>query len=784
MTICPPKDSNTALYYDLVKAGNKTLSDRDRTTLKEVASQTLLVQSHMEYVKNISILTHMGNMDQVLQGFHALPKPYNPGYQIKFWNNNGTITSPWFKGDYVEEYYKEDREFHLVLELPEEIAYQVGSGSLKVKLEVDTREEPGWIEEVTMIRHTLHKSEKSWLDAEQECQSKGGHLASVSSEEVNEIVESVASKSTYVWLGGRKKSGKWGWSDNSTWGFANWVWGNEDENAEDGSCVYMNFYGKWDDRSPKHKHRFICQQNLVFKGKKRIEMTYSKDQLNVPSLSIRYKFKAVSQQMLDSWKDKRMTGFSFSWTMPTLTWTTTIRKLGRSIRTPPLIEAVNRASSEHVYKATLTIPKDPQPQFENQKLVIQLDIDKRKSDLANAFTSFKLYKRNKNWNEAEAYCEKRGGHLASIHSKWEQILAEQAADVEQVWLGGKKNIREDQWHWTDNTTWNFANWNSRHQIKNEYLMMKKNGQWESYVDSLRRYFLCQGMSTIFTQNGLVSIDLDKEQFDDLPYHVLYRRRPFNHTSINHLTENKRNFSGFTLNWFATNRNSTISSEKPPTSHEDWVQEIPFPEYRQPLLDKMVQLARHFRVAYNMTEEQILYHVVREKIHNISILNEKEMCSMDQVKPEHLDKVFLKLVSIPHNEDSLEAATDNDIRTGFELFHAIIFCPTLKIQLFQFVDKLLSSESSRTILQAIVNLFRSKIIKDHKSISLMKDFYAVLSSTLDLQFGNILLAMSTKSQLHEAIDNDWPFFGNKTELVKSCLFDSKCEGLEVTIRNLG
>ena len=137
-------------------------------------------------------------------------------------------------------------------------------------------------------------------------------------------------------------------------------------------------------------------------------------------------------------------------------------------------------------------------------------------------------------------------------------------------------------------------------------MMKKNGQWESFVDSLRRYFLCQRMSKIFTQNGLVSIDLDKEQFDDLPYHVLYRRRPFNHTSINHLTENKRNFSGFTLNWFVTNRNSTISSEKPPTSHEDWVQEIPFPEYRQPLLDKMVQLARHLRVANNMTEEQILY----------------------------------------------------------------------------------------------------------------------------------------------------------------------------------
>ena len=51
VTICPPKDSNTALYYDLVKAGNGTLSDKDRTTLKEAATQILLTQTHMEYVK-------------------------------------------------------------------------------------------------------------------------------------------------------------------------------------------------------------------------------------------------------------------------------------------------------------------------------------------------------------------------------------------------------------------------------------------------------------------------------------------------------------------------------------------------------------------------------------------------------------------------------------------------------------------------------------------------------------------------------------------------------------
>ena len=78
------------------------------------------------------------------------------------WNLNGTITTPWFGGDYVEEYYKEDREFLMVLELPDDIKEQIGSGSFIIELEVDTREEKGWIEDV--IIYTLHTQKKKWTE--------------------------------------------------------------------------------------------------------------------------------------------------------------------------------------------------------------------------------------------------------------------------------------------------------------------------------------------------------------------------------------------------------------------------------------------------------------------------------------------------------------------------------------------------------------------------------------------------------------------------------------------
>ena len=139
------------LSYSHTLGWQKTQCDScKRKTLKEAANEIFMGKAHKEYVKKMSAILHMGNMDQVLQGFHSLPTPYNDenGLKIKMWNLNGTITTPWFGGDFVQEYYQEDRDFLMMLELPEGIKDQVGSGSLIIDLEVDTREEQE--EEVTI----------------------------------------------------------------------------------------------------------------------------------------------------------------------------------------------------------------------------------------------------------------------------------------------------------------------------------------------------------------------------------------------------------------------------------------------------------------------------------------------------------------------------------------------------------------------------------------------------------------------------------------------------------
>ena len=195
---------------------------------------------------------------------------------------------------------------------------------------------------------------------------------------------------------------------------------------------------------------------------------------------------------------------------------------------------------------------------------------------------------------------------------------------------------------------------------------------------------------------------------------------------------------------------------------------------------MVQLAQYLRLKENLTEEQILDKVVRGKMQNISILARHTVCSNDQIEQSYLDETFPKLVSLGEMGILQGPATDQDVMTGFQVYHAIVYCPEMDTKLYIFVDQLLSSESKRTTIQSYTNLFHSGVLKGTTIVDLAKAFYMNLATTLNLQYGNILLATSTKSQLQAVRDIDGPFFTNNTDLVKACIWDSKCDRLQDVI----
>ena len=761
VTICPPRDSNTALYHDLVRVGNGSLSSKDKDILKKATHETLIEGTHNDYAKKMSVTLHMGNLDQVLQGFHSMPTPCNHAYnfKIKMWNLNGTITTPWFEGLFMEEYYQEDKEFLVVLELPKDIKDKVGNGSFNIELDIDTREEEGWIEEINLLpTFTFHPTPKTWSKAELACQKEGGHLASVTSDEVNQAVKNVA-RGHWVWLGGRKKSEKWTWSDNSVWGYSKFV-------NEKGDCV--KFSGRWGTESGKwrkgscmDKFGYVCQKLNTLKGKKAMSFVYTKDLLNISNFFVHYKYKTASQELLDKWRGKRMTGFRFSWKIENknLPLVANISEVGRSIQIPYVGDSLD-TSFDREHKAILTPPKDLLQKMGNKSLVIELSFEK--SDKINAqFSGYKLYRERETWFGAADRCAKEGGSLASIHSHLELMRAREVAEEEKVWLGGRKVA--GQWQWEDESHVFFENWRSGRPGWEDYLLMDKDGLWLDGHLWLDNYFLCQGTAVTLTNNGTVRIVLERNQLSLLPFQVLFKSSAVN--------DQGSNIGGFTLSWFLKEIDSTQVSERLPARQEDWKEEapkVPTPAYKDPLLHDMIHFAMELRLQ-NLTKEEILTEV----IHNRSKINVNheggKFCLMEQVKPGQYRANLFSKVYFTQNTSSRKGGhiTDEDIKTGYELFHAMVFCPPPAVaKLNAAIHHLLSYETTRTAIKTILRLFHSGALTNKMIFDSAKKIYHVLVHTLDLQYGNILLATSTISQIETVERNKWPFFNNYTAAVKN------------------
>ena len=102
--------------------------------------------------------------------------------------------------------------------------------------------------------HVATKS--SWAEAEQDCVSKGGHLASSLSEEENNFLGENVVRFENVWIGGTEAGGAWAWSDSETWDYDNWKTGE----PSGGACTYFNWQTyKWISYECNTKLKYVCK---------------------------------------------------------------------------------------------------------------------------------------------------------------------------------------------------------------------------------------------------------------------------------------------------------------------------------------------------------------------------------------------------------------------------------------------------------------------------------------------------------------------------------------------
>ena len=224
VTVCPPKGSNTALNYDLIKADNNSLTHQDRETLIEAAYNIFIEPYHQHIIRTMLGMVSPGNVDQVYKGFQSFPRPYGgSGFEVVMWNNSGIMQNVGFGDELDSVINTKEHLQHMVIQFPSNMDEIVGLGTLVINLEYETKKVEGWQEEVKYSEGPTYKvytESKTWEDAEATCQSDGGHLASVHSEREQLQLTAQYGKLSF-WIGGRRPawSWAWSWSDGSPWGY-------------------------------------------------------------------------------------------------------------------------------------------------------------------------------------------------------------------------------------------------------------------------------------------------------------------------------------------------------------------------------------------------------------------------------------------------------------------------------------------------------------------------------------------------------------------------------------
>ena len=150
-------------------------------------------------------------------------------------------------------------------------------------------------------------------------------------------------------------------------------------------------------------------------------------------------------------------------------------------------------------------------------------------------------------------------------------------------------------------------------------------------------------------------------------------------------------------------------------------------------------------------------------------------SQGQIKFHHYPTMFSGVnLGLQKEENTIEIAVE-DITTGYMIFSAMVYCPESTLKIYQFLNSLISTQSPRTIIQAIVNTIQSGDIKELENRKFVNQFYLELDKIFHFQLGKILLATSTPSQLQDMLAKGWPFFTQAN--MDNCLTDAQCPWLQ-------
>ena len=674
VVICPPKGSNTALNHDLEKVENASLTGDLKEELVAAALKIFLVGPHKEYVKTMTAMVNPRNLIDVYLGFQSFPLYQTlTGWKVNSSAFEGKIQSPWFGENIKPTYYKTRHYDTYRLQFPKNLKDLVGkNGSLVLKLKVDTHENEGSLECVTISkgkrqlgvyghhfgntgrRNFYNQTSKNWSEAELFCASNGGHLVSIKTKaEKYELDSVVGGFDSYYAIGARKYDSGWEWFDGSPWNHNNTVFDIKTDGFEGNCLFYSGKDRQMYTRECHYRRNFICDLGeSKFSGLNNITYVYKERSIpNVfPDILVKlYQSKTVN---IDH-KKRRQTGFSLEWKIVNGNSKLEIEKnsLKGCIKTPLVI------TNKGHYTTKLNIPSSAIQ--EKVYIEIKTGIHKLAGRTENMTHNF-LRKEyflcegkwpKTSWQKADSMCERQGGQLASVHSMDELNAVGLAVGGywEGVWLGGRLT-RAGHWVWSDGSPWDFENWDtedpeikygSQGKANNCTVIWDDSTWWDQpcLPSEHSRRIVCQKNSWANAQHVQITsnatkLTFTKENFTSATFHTWWEYDVTNQTLLTGKTNST--VASFEIEW------NVDSDAKNDTNCElvNWSPVRGESKYTNVYVIRLANLV-HEAALQNVTNDWLVTKALEYKVDVIrnGSLHYKEWCEHGEIQEEYKAEVI-------------------------------------------------------------------------------------------------------------------------------------------------
>ncbi len=368
------------------------------------------------------------------------------------------------------------------------------------------------IKEATEHIYKYIPTKMTWEEAKAYCESVGGYLVSVTSQEEQNLVYTnvlAPNGNPNCWMGASdgEKEGDWKWANGEGFYYSNWS--KNEPNNYGGDEDYAFFYsdGSWNDGG-KGRLPFICEWN-------------SKEDILNP------------------------TGHVYEYIPKAMTWAAA--KTYCESRGGYLVSVTTQIEQEYIFENYLVPNGSPlcwggasdyknenhwqwvsgekweyekwmkgEPDNSNNQDFMFFNSGNTWSDGAYGLLPFvcewnskddikeytdhvyKYISEKMTWAEAKAYCERIGGYLVSVNSSEEQYKIYNnyliPNGTPECWLGASDEEKENNWKWTSGEDCYYSNW-SRGEPSNSagienYVSFYPDGSWNDVAEK-NLPFICE-----------------------------------------------------------------------------------------------------------------------------------------------------------------------------------------------------------------------------------------------------------------------------------------------------